>query len=630
MQPTSVSRQALAALQEVEKTDATTDQPTRLKQLKTLAGILDRGCTAYDKDKDAVAFAEFLCLWPELSPVTSAQLAGALFGRMGADELGTAWEDAFGKYLRALIARWPAMGLKDEPRRDRILAGLRRCFVTIRPPREATLGLRALTDADLHGKDPFPVLLRRAVHVLLDGDNGPDLKLYRFAPPEYVLPGTYEGTARLIRDEGYTTDLTFVPAHERDAVEYAIMQAAGMESAGKPLDLRGAVWPVTIPVPRGFARYELITGPDGCVRAERLGDGADRPLPAWLAGANSVEQRKGALKTRFGLAGVGDRPVTDARPERKWSVEELGRLASVYDRVPARDVEALKAVSLIRDSASGDTADRYHGAATHTGDGGAFDALIAEPTPHVHHYDVIFATMTRMACGGPGDSGSGGDATMLHELGHVVTLCPHERARRELLELSDGKPRAAYTSLDGRLRSLVTTGAGATAFNEWTIAYSKYTEANDAFATAAHACWQAFRTDIPPDSQTQQLLKTYAEARRAATAAAQPVLAAAQRLDAAVSVDGKVTQLTGVLLTRDTLIHALAEPGLILLRFARYAAQVGFKPFTTYGETSNKEFFAETYALYTTDRPRLWQLNWRMCTWLEAGYPSGNHQPVCP
>ncbi|WP_431927413.1 hypothetical protein [Nonomuraea jabiensis] len=626
----SGSRKALNSLQAVKKTDTTTDQATRLTHLATIARILELGCTAYDQDKDADAFADLLCLWPELSPVTSAQLADVPFGRVGADELGVAWQGAYGTYLRALIARWPAMGIRDEPRRDRVLAGLRRCFVTIRPTREAILGLRALTGTDLHEQVPFPVLLRRAVHALLGGGNGPELTLYRFALPEYRLPGRYEGVADLIRREGYTTDLTFVPAHERDAVEYAIMRATQMTYRDKPLDLRGVIWPVTIPVPRGSARYELITDRDGGVRAERLGDGADRPLPGWLAGAGSVEQRKEALRKRFELGGVGDRPPAGARPERKWSAEELGRLASVYDRIPARDLEALKGVSLIRDSASSGAADSYHGATTHIGDGGAFDDRIAEPTPHVHHYDVIFGAMTPMACGGPGDSGSGGDRTVLHEIGHVITMCPHERARRELRNLAEGRPWEEYVSLDERLRRLATTDAGSAAFNTWTSAYSEYTAVNDRFATAAHACWEAFKSDIPPDPETQRLLRTYADARGSATDAAQTMLAAAKQLDASVATDGAVTRLTEVLVTRHTLIHGLAEPGLLLLRFARYAAQVGFRPFTEYGKTSNKEFFAETYALYTTDRGRLWQLNWRMCSWLEAGYPSGAFQPSCP
>ncbi|WP_371785707.1 hypothetical protein [Streptosporangium subroseum] len=50
-------------------------------------------------------------------------------------------------------------------------------------------------------------------------------------------------------------------------------------------------------------------------------------------------------------------------------------------------------------------------------------------------------------------------------------------------------------------------------------------------------------------------------------------------------------------------------------------AQVGFLRFTDYSRTSDREWFAETVALFGTDRERFWELNWRMCRWIEDGFP---------
>jgi hypothetical protein len=256
---------------------------------------------------------------------------------------------------------------------------------------------------------------------------------------------------------------------------------------------------------------------------------------------------------------------------------------------------------------------------THVGVGGDdLDGPPAEPTPHVHCYDVIFAEMARTACGPPGDSGPGGDATLLHEIGHVVTMCPHEQAVRALASLRD-KPRTAYERLDDYLRSLPTTDDFVAAFTAWTLAYGAYTDANDAFSEAAHACWQALRTDVPANAEA--ILSRYAETQKAAIATAEPTMTAARDLDKLLPAqERKVVLVTEVLLRRHTLIPGLAAPGFTLARFAAYARRVGFVPFTAYGQSSNKEFFAETYALYATDRERLWQLNWRMCAWMEDGY----------
>ncbi|MFG1679067.1 hypothetical protein ACGFNP_02745 [Nonomuraea sp. NPDC049269] len=629
----SDSRAVLSKLIEVRQALAgsrvAVDRQVRTKRLKAMDALLVAACTTYDQDKDAFTFGDFLSQWLEISPITSAELAGVALTVEDGDALGAGWERVFGAYLLALLDRWPAMSLTDNRVRDRILAGLRRCAVTVRPCADGVVRLRALTRQDLYQDTALPVLTRRVVQLLLGGGNGPGLTLYRYVLPLYGLPAAYANVSRDIEGEGYTTDLSFVPAHERDAVQYAILRTTQMMLKGAPLDLRGAVWPLTIPVPGGYARYELITDHDGRVRAERLGDGVDRPLPAWLSRARTVDERKASLKQTFQLGGVGDRPPGAKRAEKKWTAAELGQVASVLDRIPAGDRGALTGTSLIRDFAlTSDEVASFHGGMTHVGMGGDdLDGPPTEPTPHLHCYDVIFEQMARMACGPPGDSGSGGDATVLHEIGHVVTMCPHEQAVRELARLRD-KPRTAYEQLDMYLRSQPTTNAFVAAFTAWTLAYGAYTAANDAFSEAAHACWQAFRTDVPGNAEA--LLSHYAEAQKTAVATAEPTMTAARGLDALLPAqERKVVLVTEVLLSRHTLIPGLAAPGFRLARFAAYARRVGFVPFTAYGQSSNKEFFAETYALYTTDRERLWQLNWRMCAWMEDGYPAlGSYEPT--
>ncbi|HUR04892.1 MAG TPA: hypothetical protein VM347_20285 [Nonomuraea sp.] len=300
--------------------------------------------------------------------------------------------------------------------------------------------------------------------------------------------------------------------------------------------------------------------------------------------------------------------------------QALAASRAPVDLIPAGDRDALTGTSLIRDFVlTSNEVASFHGGMTHVGVGGDdLDGPPAEPTPHVHCYDVTFENMAGMACGPPGGSGPGGDGSLLHEIGHVVTMCPHEQAVRALARLLD-QPRTAYEQLDGYLRSLPTTSEFITAFTTWTLAYGAYTVANDTFAEAAHACWQALRTDVSANAEA--LLGRYAQAQKTAIATAAPTMTAARALDELLPAHNrKVVQVTEVLLRRHTFIPGLAAPGFTLARFAAYARRVGFVPFTAYGQTSNKEFFAETYALYTTDRERLWQLNWRMCAWMEDGY----------
>ncbi|MFG1960485.1 hypothetical protein [Nonomuraea sp. NPDC049028] len=601
------------------------DRPTRTIRLTDVIKLLAAGRAAYEQDKDAVGFAVFLAKWPEACPVTSAQLAGVALAAEDGAALGDVWEGVFGAYLRLLEQKWAELKATDLRVRDRILAGLRRCAVTVRPGTDGVVRLRALTRQDLQQNESFLLLLRRVMNLLLGDGNGPAPTMLRLVPPAEPLPRDFGDTGAAIRDAKYTTNLTFVPVHERDAVQYMIMRVTTRLTRpdGQPLELPGTVWPLTIPLPNGSARYELITDDNRVVRAERLGDVVDRPLPAWYPRPVSIKEGKDALQRRFALGGVGDRLPADNRPAKAWSLAELGQVASAFERIPAGDLEALKGTSLIRDMPVDPIAAGRHGGEAHVSTGGLdlIGPKPVEPTPHVHYFDLAFDDMTRAASGPPGDCGPGGDWTLLHEIGHVVTMCPHEQASLSLARLRD-KPRQAYDLLDQRLRASLANADNRLiqAFNTWTTAYGAYTDANDDFVPVANETWAALRETVPPN--VRDVIATFAKAQAAAVAQADPTLAAARTLDALLPEGQRdVVKVTTVLLLRHTYIAGLAAPGLLLARFAAYAAQVGYQSCTPYGRTSTKEFFAETYALFTSDRERLWAANWRMCAWLEDGYP---------
>ncbi|GIH27201.1 hypothetical protein Aph01nite_55110 [Acrocarpospora phusangensis] len=606
---------ALNALLEALKnarSGALTTRQQRLAHLATMREQLTAAVQAYASSHDAEGaevFVRSLVAWINACPVTSAALASATLDQNDVQQLAPAWEAAFEEYLGVLVQQLGTAGPLTpavRPWRTWILAGIRRSAVTIGVDAGNRIRVCALTD-------PRLVRCRRqAVYLLLEKGNGAPLVIHKVPLPAYQLGD--EDLTGALKERNVAVDLAFVPAAESRAVVRAVFAAdsTGAIAQAGP----GFVWPLTIPVPGGFVRYELVVGagqPGKKVRPERLGEVADWPLPAYLTGVPGLQGRKDALQRTFRLAALDDRRAT------QWTAGELGRVAAAFARMPAHATDALRGAALVRDGDA--TAARNgvtHGGYTHNG----YDALDngdqLSPPPHAHYYNVAFDPHDRRSCGPPGDAGSGGDFTLLHELGHVVSFCP----RTTLLADRNALVRSCEPKLDdllARAKRLVAVD-DRPAVVTWTklldqhvSASSHQWDAAETLCDALHAC----------DAQRiAQAVTVYRGKQQAAATASDQLRDAAVNLDLVLpATDRDAVRITGEQLSQNAIPDTMIGMTRRLYDFVRYAAAVEFTPFTDYGHSSNEEFFAETLALFGSDRERLFELNWRVCRWLEDGYP---------
>ncbi|WP_214109107.1 hypothetical protein [Acrocarpospora catenulata] len=558
---------------------------------------------------DAAAGSYFKCLavWIEASPVTSAALAGVALDRDDVQSLGPAWVEAYVEYLTAVVTRLkkaPApVSEAMIPFRERILQGIRRAGVTVGADRR----LCAISDVKVRR------LRRAAVHLLLLGENGPQLELR-----QNLL--TYQPTGQIepedLKAVPLQVDFGNVPGAERQAVAEAVFQAV---ATGGPKEIPGRfIWPLTIRAQGGRVRYELVfAAVDGDqprqIRPERLGEATGWAVPGYVGDQNGVDARRNALIRRFALGGVEDRRTA------RWSADELGLVAAAFERLPPSGAEALRGVVLVRDGVTAELdAGVTRAGFTHINrhDVDAGDQL--RPPPHVHYYNVTFDERNGRATGSPGDAGGGADFTLLHEAGHVVISCPRAWyfVSRNSLVRSYQETRDQFVA---RIVKQVATDDRPILVewnrlsNPYTLAVAEQFAAADALCTAYYSC---------DPERVNAALREYQAKRTVAETAKKALLDSAALLDPVLPEGERLAvQITTEQTRQSEISDATATDGRRLYYFKQYAEKVRFVPFTAYGRTAVDEFFAETYALFLADRERLYEYNWRMCCWLEADFP---------
>ncbi|MDF5759330.1 hypothetical protein [Spongiactinospora sp. TRM90649] len=607
-----------------EYADRTQWRLAQLENLNLLEKVLARALEDHQPTRDAEDYVTALVIWLEFAAIAPGHPLGTVWDKETAEQVSPIWERAFGDLLIQIGTHWgpcaKVLGAKADPQRDEILAGLRRYAITVRAATGGGYVLRALGATDIHRGTSFTVLRRRAVHALLGGGNGPKLQVIRSALPEYTaMPADLPDKSTRMEGFGYKADLRFVPKAEQRAVLYAMGEISGAldGKTSKPLELRGSVWPLTVFVPGGTARYEFYTDQNKVIRAERLGDGGPRPLPAFMTGKVSVNDRKAALIEQYKLAGV------DGRGRKVWTADELGQVAAAFERIPAADRPALQGFTLVRDGSGGaNSADVAHGGTTHIGESNADNPNPPEHgPPHVHYYEPVFTEFAGTACGPPGDSGPGGDWTLLHEIGHVTVLAKRARLDAELTRVSEAAriARDAFYPLAKRLH---TSNPPIIAYNAWVNALKPFVPATDEYSRAAHAVYEAL--DAADVAKANQLQAKLDETRRLSTSTGKAISDALPEVinQYPPDVSEYAKTATESYLARHELITQIASSSETLLRFLECAKSANFAPFTEYGTSKPHEWLAETYFLYTADPECLWQLNWKMYHWFANDRPA--------
>jgi hypothetical protein len=438
-------------------------------------------------------------------------------------------------------------------------------------------------------------------------------------PPAIQLPDPVpDVTAQLPAP----ADLSHVPRDEVASVRYGILQASRtIFPQGSNIQLRNAIWTLALPVrtSRGVisVRYELVFDATSGVRAERLGAAAPRPVDQAFSQL-TVAQKKAQLVADFGLAAVDDRPASGPRQPAVWTSAELDQVKAAFDRIPVSDRDSLRGVTLVRDHVGPVPANAQAGQVAagfaHTGPDRAHD----EPgpprhgPPHIHYYDEAFRANQFTAVGTAGDTGPGGDWTLLHEVGHFREFRARLAANASVVAANQ-QIRRAFQRLDSAHRAVQWGG------------HAAWAGPRQAWLTAMRASNQAvveYNESVISDQPPVRALKSqrHLSARNAASTRDQRL----QGMQTAGIPQNFIQAATAVgaaidaLFTASESIDAAADQIPI---FAHLANRFGFHRITSYAASGDDEWFAETYALFLNDPNRLNQLNRRMFQWFEASMP---------
>lgn len=464
---------------------------------------------------------------------------------------------------------------------------------------------------------------RRVIELLSAGMSArpPQPSIITTSLPAYALPDPVPNVAAQLDASPNigAVDVSRVPTDEQPSVRFGVLQAANtVFPAGSTDQRRNASWPVTLPVRRAGhvfrVRYDLIFDDASNLRVERLGEARPREVAPAFAQLD-VAGKKAQLIADFALAGVDDRPAAPGRAAAAWTATELDQVKAVYDLIPAADRSALRGVTLVRDHQGPPAAiaGQVLMGFAHAGASAAHD----EPgppvhgPPHIHYYDAAFVQNEVTVVGAPGSTGSGGDWTVAHEVGHMRIF----RAVREA--------NAAVTAANAQI---VAANAGLPALNApLPQAQHQLRQAYSQARNAANAAIQALNAAVvatPPATAAQRaILLQAAQAAVAARNQARANLAAsgvpAAMVQAATDLDA----------AQDALLAAIQSIGVAQAQdqiptFIALAGSFGFTPFTDYARRGgDEEFFAEAYALFLTDPNRLSAMNQRIFLWFEAGMP---------
>jgi hypothetical protein len=580
-------------------------------------GISD-GMPAPTADDERRLNAELVVEMIEADPFTSAGLLGT--PAFGAEETtaGASHEAFIESYLDDLIGTLPGQTLASAARDqilDRIIAGLRRAFLTVGPGPAGTLDISSITNPTIVEKYRRVIELLSAamsvrpaqLNIITDSLPAYDL------PPDPVPDVTPQLTG--IPDIG-AIDFSRVPASELPYVRHGLLQAlTTVFPADSTVRLRSASWAVALQVRRGGnivnVRYDLIFDAAFNVRVERLGEAAPREVAPAFAQL-SVADKKTQLIADFGLAGVDDRPAAPGRSAAAWTAAELDQVKAAYDLIPAGDRASLDGVTLVRD---------------HTGPAPAvgqvllgFAHISADPAhdepgppthdpPHIHYYDDAFAQNAITAVGASGSTGPGGDWTVGHEVGHMRIFLATRQANAAIT--------AANAQIVGANQGLLALNAALPqaqhqlrqAYGQARIAADSAIQALNAAVIATPPATAAQRAPLLQAAQTAVAARDQARAALALAGVSAAMVQAAANLDAASDALLAATQSLG----------AASDQ---IPTFAALAATFGFTAFTDYARRGgDEEFFAETYALFLTDPNRLSAMNRSIFLWFAAGMP---------
>lgn len=607
------------------------------------AGGLDEATVA----RERAAYAENSVAWIEASPMTSTGLAAQRDFDAADVAVAGAYEKVLERYLDQLLAELPTLQLTQEQKdriHARLLAALRRAYLTVGEGAAGRIDVRAVTDPGIAKK------YRRVTAYLAEESRGPQMDLIT-SSPSLELYDFDIATVKSNLDNDPRIgeiDLRHVPPDERDYVYYGLMVIENTTFPGTTIQLKNAIWPVTMEVRRGDktvrVRYELIFDEHSNVRVERLGEADPRQVPAEFSRL-SVAGKKAALVKEFGLAAVDDRPgftpppgglapavpgpgapapaAPGPRPERKWSTTELDQLKGALDLLPAGERPILRGVTLVRDHKHPSDPDKTAGT-FQSSESKELDepGPPAHPPPHIHYYDLAFEKGFS-ATGAPGASGPGVEHTLLHEIGHL-RIGRAFLAASAAVNAANQRSSAAHAALTAAVKGSPMNKVKIDAWNAWLEATRKASTAHSDYADAVKEFGQksnkAQKSDDPfPDPATLQpkqaavevALRTSAQkvAGLAKVGVPKKLRTAAAEIGAALEAQFKAWQ------------QYVADDRQIPI-FATLARRFGFHVFTDYARSGGEgEWFAETYSLYVTDPDRLNAMSPKLFAWFEAGMP---------
>ncbi|MFI0446795.1 hypothetical protein [Actinomadura sp. 6N118] len=600
---------------------------TARRQLASCGPLLTAITDEYTRTDDPAGYAAFLGAWLEACPLTSGALAAVpLPADTVAAEIGPLWENALGLFLETFPPLWPQVkATLPEPDvyARRILDGLRRAWVTLRPAASGEYAVRALRRGDLYKGQELVGLRRCAVNTLYPG-HGPAFTLWKDVVREHTLAAPTREQVTRFRERGFTYDDRFVPTAERAAVAAFVVALTALPDQEGPdgrIDLRGTIVPLEIDVSGKRIRYEFVTGHDRRIRVERIGPPAPRPVPATLTGTTAEH-----LAEAFGLRSVAQRTGS------AWTAADVRTVAVILDRARPRLRETFGNLALLRDGQPpGDDPDLLNGGAYHHSAHDVDPAELPDP-PHIHLYDPAFDTRDLRFCGAPGDHGGELEFTLGHELGHVMANEPRHRVFAVLNERREAARPGPDALIDDYKAVHSTLGLSAQfrvsqLRNAWMEARSLHTAAYDLYRKTGHAYANALSS-----SQADLIDATrphFEQARTQAEKAARAMAECAVALDKFASESNLVLQNPSLsraaaltkALTLD--LYRVLEGYVTLssrvLDFVALARRVGHPILTSYAATDHGEWYAETWALFLTDPERLWDLCWPMYRWLEDG-----------
>jgi hypothetical protein len=531
------------------------------------------------------------------------------------------YEAVLNGYLDELSRLIPLLDLtQDQKNRyfNELLIVLRRAFMTGTRGTEGMENIEAITTPEVVEK------YRQLVALLVGQMTGrQNMSIITETISSYTLPDPVpeiDDSDFQIDGNQVTVNLGAVPEEEHASVRYGVREAIRTIFAPPTtIEYRNAYWAVTMPVRAGGnierIRYELVFDNESNIRVERLGEAELREVDSGFASL-SVNDKKDALIHDFGLAGVDDRdalpakaaqpghvpplPAIPAQPAARWQSSELDQVKAAYELLPQTDRAALRGITLVRE----------HVDPTGGGLQGFFhtkpEAIYDEPqppahdAPHIHYYDSAFDSNELGSVGAPGATGPISDWTLLHEVGHAVIYLPLREADAEI-----ESARTIPTVPGFRPRSQ----AERNAYNTWEPLTLSALQAVRDFKDAV-------MEDPPrPDNELDDLEQAALDSRAPRDNARNDPNFPAVILQAAVARDTTVDNLL-------TAVQHYREANRRNTIFVSIANRLGFHRFTDYARSGgDKEWFAETYALYITDPNRLNEMNRDTFLWFEAGMP---------